>query len=76
MSDKLFDDIKAALEEASKHPGFYSVSYQEPIVSDIELRIRKEVMKLMNQFGDKLQQECDNYRDYYGYGCGYSEDRL
>ena len=49
MSDKILNDIKAALEEASKHPGFYSVTYYEPIVSDIELKIRREVMEALDQ---------------------------
>jgi hypothetical protein len=49
MSDKLLNDLKALLEEASKHPGFYSVTYHEPIVSDVELKIREEVMEALNE---------------------------
>ena len=66
MSDKLLDDIKAALEEASKHPGFYNVSYQEPIVSDIELRIRKEVMDAVDGLCGDLQTPPYHYEKTMG----------
>lgn len=39
--NNLLKEIKKSLDN---HPGFYSINHQEPVVSEVESKIRKEVV--------------------------------
>ena len=62
MDKKLFNEIKASLEDAGQYPGFYNITYQEPVVSDIELRIRKETMDAIDALVIEIFKESSSKR--------------